>query len=487
MEGERFMLEAGAELFSEHCAVCHGERMEGAAQGTPLVGAALAGGASVDELVASISNGVPERDMPAWSAIMSADQIKTLALWIAEVRDGLVYSQFNYMDELTIPEGAIRTQAYDLEIDVLIAGLDPLPYSLAVLPDDHVLVTEKKRGLRLVTPEGERSMLIEGTPAVYDDSQLGLGGVEEGIGWLLDVALHPRYPENGWIYLAYTDRCGGCNEARRVSERPVSMVKLVRGRIEDGRWTDEQVIWQPPLESYSPSSDSVAGGRIAFDPDGYVFLSVGYKSDDGIQDLVSPHGKIHRIHDDGRVPADNPFVDLPGAVQSIWSYGHRSPQGLEFDARTGRLWGTEHGPRGGDELNLLLPGRNYGWPLFSNGQNYDGTEVNWDGRHGTEVSLEDVAQPVVDFTPSVAVSSFVVYEGDALAAWRGDLLVGSLKAADLIRLRIEDGQLLEREILIENVARIRDVEIGPTGELYLLLEHASGGQVVRVTPTQSRR
>ena len=134
VEGERFMLEAGAELFSEHCAVCHGERMEGAAQGTPLVGAALAGGASVDELVASISNGVPERDMPAWSAIMSADQIKTLALWIAEVRDGLVYSQFNYMDERTIPEGAIRTQAYDLEIDVLIAGLDPLPYSLAVLP-----------------------------------------------------------------------------------------------------------------------------------------------------------------------------------------------------------------------------------------------------------------------------------------------------------------------------------------------------------------
>ncbi len=487
VEGERFILEAGAELFSEHCAVCHGERMEGAAQGTPLIGAALARGASVDELVASIRNGFPERDMPAWSATMSAEQIKTLALWIAEVREGLVYSQFNYTNELTIPEGAIRTRAYDLEIDVLIAGLDPLPYSLAVLPDGHVLVTEKKRGLRLVTPEGELSTLIGGTPAVYDDSQLGLGGVEEGLGWLLDVAPHPRFRENGWIYLAYTDRCGGCNEASRVSQRPVSMVKLVRGRIESGRWADEQVIWQPPLESYSPSSDSVAGGRIAFDPDGYVFLSVGYKSDDGIQDLASPHGKIHRIRDDGRVPADNPFVDVPGAVPSIWSYGHRSPQGLEFDARTGRLWGTEHGPRGGDELNLLLPGRNYGWPLFSNGQNYDGTPVNWDGRHGTEVSLEDVAQPVVDFTPSVAVSAFVVYEGDAFAAWRGDLLVGSLKAADLIRLRIKDGQLLEREILIENVARIRDVEIGPTGELYLLLEHASGGQVVRVTPSQSRR
>lgn len=481
VEGERFILEAGAELYSEHCAVCHGERMEGAPQGTPLIGGALAHGASTDELVASISNGFSERGMPAWSATMSAEQIKTLAIWIVETREGLLYSDFNFTDELTLPAGTIRTRAYDLKIDVLTAGLDPLPYSLAVLPDGHVLLTEKMSGLRLITPGGELSALIEGTPTVYDDGQIGLGGVEEGLGWLLDVAPHPRYRENGWIYLAYTERCHGCNEASRVSGRPVSMVKLIRGRIQNARWVDEQVIWQPPLESYSPSSDMIAGGRIAFDPDGYVFLSVGYKSDDGIQDLASPHGKIHRIGDDGRVPADNPFVDVPGALQSTWSYGHRTPQGLEFDARTRRLWGTEHGPRGGDEVNLLVPGRNYGWPLFSKGQNYDGTRVNGDGRHGTGVSLEDIEQPVVDLTPSVAVSAFVVYDGDAFAAWRGDLLVGSLKAADLIRLRIEDGKLVEREILIENLARIRDVEIGLAGELYLLLEHASGGQIVRVT------
>ena len=178
---------------------------------------------------------------------------------------------------------------------------------------------------------------------------------------------------------------------------------------------------------------------------------------------------------------------MPGAVGSIWSYGHRTPQGLEFDARTNRVWSTEHGPRGGDEVNLLLPGRNYGWPLFSKGQNYDGTVVNWDGRRGTGVALEDVEQPVVDLTPSVAVSAFVVYEGAAFPAWRGDLLVGSLKAADLIRLRIEDGRLIEREIVIEDLTRIRDVEIGPAGELYLLLEHASGGQVVRVSVSDSQR
>ena len=485
--GERFILEAGSDLYREHCAVCHGERMEGAAQGTPLIGGALAHGASIDELVTSISNGFVERGMPAWSATMSADQIKTLALWIAETREGLLYSEFNYTDELTLPTGTIRTSAYDLEIELLTAGLDPLPYSLAVLPDGRVLVTEKMHGLRLISPEGALSALIEGTPAVYADGQISLGGVEEGLGWLLDVAPHPRYEENRWIYLAYTERCQDCNEVSRVSGRPVSMVKLIRGRIENAGWVDEEVIWQPPLETYSVSSDMIAGGRIAFDPDGYVFVSVGYKSDNGIQDLASPHGKIHRFGDDGRIPADNPFVDVPGAVGSIWSYGHRTPQGLEFDPRTNRVWSTEHGPRGGDEVNLLLPGRNYGWPLFSKGQNYDGTVVNWDGRRGTGVALEDVEQPVVDLTPSVAVSAFVVYEGAAFPAWRGDLLVGSLKAADLIRLRIEDGRLIEREIVIEDLTRIRDVEIGPAGELYLLLEHASGGQVVRVSVSDSQR
>ena len=481
VEGETFILEAGAKLYSDNCAVCHGERLEGAALGPPLMGGELVYGASTDELVASISNGFLKRGMPAWSDTMSAEQIKTLAIWIVETREGLLYSDFNFTDELILPAGTIRTQAYDLKIDVLTTGIDPLPYSLALLPDGQVLVTEKMSGLRLITPGGELSAPIQGTPEVYDDGQLGLGGVEEGLGWLLDVAPHPRYLENGWIYLAYTERCMSCNEASRVSGRPVSMVKLVRGRIENALWVDEQVIWQPPLESYSASSDMIAGGRIAFDPDGYVFVSVGYKSGDGIQDLASPHGKIHRFRDDGRVPEDNPFVDVPGASRSAWTYGHRTPQGLEFDARTRRLWGTEHGPRGGDEVNLLLPGRNYGWPLFSKGQNYDGTVVNGDGRHGTEVSLEDIEQPVVDLTPSVAISAFVVYEGNDFAAWRGDLLVGSLKAADLIRLRIEDGQLVEREILIENLARIRDVEIGLAGELYLLLEHASGGQVVRVS------
>ena len=167
------------------------------------------------------------------------------------------------------------------------------------------------RGLRLVTAQGERSALIEGTPAVYDDGQLSMGGVEEGLGWLLDVAPHPRYRENGWIYLHFGDRCKDCD---------TSMNKLIRGRIENGRWIDEETIWQADPVTYTGSPDMGAGGRISFDGRGHVFLSVGIKGHSnhhGIQDLSLPYGKVHRVHDDGRIPSDNPFLDIPGALAEI--------------------------------------------------------------------------------------------------------------------------------------------------------------------------
>ena len=179
----------------------------------------------------------------------------------------------------------------------------------------------------------------------------------------------------------------------------------------------------------------------------------------------------------------NPFVDHPDALSTIWTYGHRSPQGLEFNLKTHELWGSEHGPRGGDEINLLKPGKNYGWPAFSKGQNYQGTEVNR-GRADLELELKDIEQPVVDLTPSPAVSSFVFYEGAAFPAWQNNIIVGSLKAADLFRVEIKDNTFVKKELLIKDLARIRDVEVGPGGNIYLLLEHASGGKLVRVVPAE---
>jgi len=175
-------------------------------------------------------------------------------------------------------------------------------------------------------------------------------------------------------------------------------------------------------------------------------------------------------------------VNTAGALPSVWSYGHRSPQGLEFDPRTGRLWGTEMGPRGGDEFNLLRPGKNYGWPLTSKGVNYDGTPVAWGKELGITFDLAEIEQPVVDMTPAPAVSSFVLYRGSAFPGWQNDAIVGTLKATELYRFVIEGERVVHRETLLRSLARIRDVEVGPDGYVYLLLEHETGGRIVRLVP-----
>ncbi len=468
-------------VFQENCAVCHGERMQGSAQGTPLVGLDLMHGDSMAELTDSVGKGFPGSGMPAWENVFSEQGLKSMVLWISENRDGLLYSEFNLSSDLSLPVEPVQTEIYTIIVETLVDALDPLPYSIAALPDGSLLLTEKMRGLRIISPEGEKSELITGTPDVFDAGRKGGGGLFYGQGWLLDVAVHPDYEANGWIYLHHTDRCEDCNVLSREVDRSVSMNRIVRGRIRDGAWVDEEVIWQADAEHYGVSSDVASGGRTTFDPEGYVFFSVGMRNRDAIQNLAFPDGKIHRLHDDGKIPADNPFASHASALKSIWSYGHRSPQGLKFEPKTRELWGTEHGPRGGDEINLLKPGRNYGWPLFSKGQNYDGSEVAH-GRIGSEVELSDIEQPVVDWTPSPAVSSFVFYAGDAFPAWQDDMLVGTLKAADLVRVRIIDGELVQQETVIADLSRIRDVEIDRAGVVYLLLEHEGGSKIVKIRP-----
>ncbi|MDG2277839.1 MAG: PQQ-dependent sugar dehydrogenase, partial [Pseudomonadales bacterium] len=324
---------------------------------------------------------------------------------------------------------------------------------------------------------------ITNTPQAYADTYTLDIKQEWGYGWLLDVALHPKYEENGWVYLYFGDRCEDCNAISRESKTPVSMNKLVRGRIADGAWTDQEVIWESATEHYGSIPDIGAGGRLAFDGKGHLFMSVGLTGNDnftGIQDLGRPWGKIHRIKDNGEIPLDNPFMETEGALKTIWTYGHRSPQGLEFNHATGEVWGTEMGPRGGDEVNRLQPGRNYGWPLYSKGINYDGTPIAYGKQLGIEFDLKDIVQPVVDLTPSPAVSSFIFYNGDKFPEWRGDLLVGSLKGRTLYRMEVVDNVVVHTEALVSNLTRFRDIETGPNGEIYVLLEHNSGGQILEL-------
>ncbi len=464
-----------APVYDENCAVCHGENLEGTTLGTPLVGVELRHGSSVPELARSIADGIPGSAMPAWAKTLGATEIQGLAILISERRAAYSRTDFKIEAPPEMPEGVVESEAHRFRVEPFVTGLDPWPFSIAPLPDGRILVTEKRRGLRVVSADGQLEAPIEGTPPAHDDGFTILSLVY-GHGWLLDVAPHPEFAENGWVYLYFGDRCRECK---------TSMNRLIRGRIVDGRWSDEETIWSAAPETYTETPDVAAGGRIAFDGQGHVFLSIGLKGHSnhhGMQDLGLPYGKILRVRDDGAIPPDNPFVDTAGALPSIWTYGHRSPQGLEFDRHTGRLWGTEMGPRGGDEFNLLRPGRNYGWPLVSKGINYDGTPVEYGKELGIEPDLDAIEQPVVDLTPAPAVSSFTLYEGDAFPGWRHQALVGTLKGRELYRFVIEGERVVHRETLLSGIARIRDVETGPDGLVYLLLEHASGGQIVRLVP-----
>jgi glucose/arabinose dehydrogenase len=468
--------------YDEHCSRCHGLNLEGIPSlGSALVDAELAHGDSVADLSKSIAHGFPQSGMAGWSEQLSPEEIRGLAIYIAERRVDLLFTEFKIDAPMAIPGGVIKSEVQDFRVEVVTDHIDPLPFSIQPLPDGRILVSEKMKGLRIVGTDGSVSDLVSGTPEVFDDSiELVLVW---GHGWLLDVALHPNYANNGWIYLHHTQRCAEC------SIIPKSINRVVRGRIDDGKWVDEEVIWYPGSQYYSFLPDVGAGGRLAFDDTGYLYISVGIKGSsnyDGVQDLAKPWGKIHRVHDDGRIPEDNPFVATEGAYPTIWTYGHRSPQGLEFNHRSRKMWSTEMGPRGGDELNLLLPGRNYGWPLVSLGLNYDGSAIEYGKWLDITFDLHDIEQPVVDFTPAPAVSSFIFYEGEQFPHWQGNALVGSLKASELYRVVLdENDRYVRSEVLLKHLARIRDIETGHDGKIYLLLEHAAGGQIVRLVPVDS--
>ena len=455
---------AVGDLYQDVCSACHGAALEGTALGTPLVGAELPGGASTEALQTSIRVGNTEAEMPAYEGVLAPDQIQSLAIYILEQRQGYTYDHYGVRAQIGIPGGVQNSEHHDFVLVPLIEDLAPLPYSITPLPDGRLLLTEKKRGLSFVSADGHQSEVVSGTPRVYGDSTIpdGPRALDRGMGWMHEAALHPDYEENGWIYLYYGDRCDDCNEVSRERNVPVSMTRIVRGRIRDGAWIDEETIWGSAYEHYTPGTDLSLGGRIALDRDGHVYFSVGAKNgfyDLGIQDLGRPWGKIFRVSEDGSIPPDNPFVGVEGAIESIWTLGHRVPQGLEYDPVTDRLWSTEHGARGGDEINLIVGGGNYGWPLVTSGVHYDGSsivdlfEVEFDG--------SGMRSAVVDLIPSPALSAVVVYRGDTFPGWDGDLIAGSLKANALFRFSIGGDGSVEQEMLVDGIGRIR-VSATPT-------------------------
>jgi glucose/arabinose dehydrogenase len=328
----------------------------------------------------------------------------------------------------------------------LVDGLDH-PWSVAFLPDGGMLVTERPGRLRVVRDGKLQPEPVAGVPAVY----------ARGQGGLLDVALHPQFAQNGLVYLSYAEPGeGGASTA-------LARAKLVQNRLEDLR----VIFRQEPKTATSVHF----GGRIVFDRAGYLYLTLGERGEkDRAQRPDNHHGSVIRLYDDGRVPADNPFVGKTGWKPEKLDLGHRNQQGAALHPQTGVLWTHEHGPQGGDEVNIIRAGVNYGWPVITYGVNYgSGTKIG-EGTH-----KEGMAQPLYYWVPSIAPSGMAFYTGDKFPKWQGDLFVGSLKFELLVRLKLYGDKVVKEERLIKGaIGRIRDVRMGPDGFLYLLTDESKG-------------
>ena len=353
-------------------------------------------------------------------------------------------------------DSAFASSAGRLEVQTVAGGL-AFPWSLAFLPDGRMLVTERPGRMRIVTQQGQLSPPLKGVPDVWASGQ----------GGLLDVAVDTDFANNNTIYFCYSERSGSGGRTA------VSRAKLVDGTTP--RLDEVKVIFRQdgPL-----SSGNHYGCRIAQAKDGNLFVTLGdhYSHRDEAQNLGNHLGKLIRIAPDGSVPKDNPFVGRDGARPEIWSYGHRNEQGLAINPASGELWEIEHGPRGGDEVNIIGAGKNYGWPVIGLGIDYNGAKIH---DSATKAGME---QPIKAWVPSIAPSGMAFYTGALFPKWRGSLFTGALAGQALVRLSLNGNAVTGEERLLQNLnERIRDVRQGPDGALYLLTD-SSAGRILRVTP-----
>jgi glucose/arabinose dehydrogenase len=356
-----------------------------------------------------------------------------------------------------------KSALHDYRVVTVVDGLIQ-PWSIAFLPGGDMLVTERPGRLRIVRQGKLLPQPVEGVPKVFVSSQ----------GGLLEVMLHPNFAANRLVYLSYSKP--GADDSK-------SRTALIRGRFENDRLTGVEEIFDAVSSGRNHFS-----GKIAFDKDGFLFLTLGDRQvpPEGnleahpAQDLSNHHGKIVRLHDDGRVPSDNPFVNRPGARPEIWSYGHRNVQGLAIHPETGDIWTNEHGPQGGDELNRIQPGRNYGWPVIGFGVNYTTGLAIHAGTH-----REGMEQPNHIWVPSIGISGLMIYTGDRFPQWRGNLFAGGMVGQQLARLTLDGQRVVGRETLVPQMGRIRDVRQGPDGYIYLVTDDREGGKptpILRMEP-----
>jgi glucose/arabinose dehydrogenase len=340
----------------------------------------------------------------------------------------------------------------DYTTEVVVPKLD-IPWGFVFLPDGALLITEKA-GKLIHFKDGVKTN-IDGLPEVY----------LRGQGGLMDIELHPNYSENGWLYITYSSSDG---------EGEGGNTALIRAQLIDTKLTSVERLYKAEPNS---KRGQHFGSRIEFDNDGYLYFSIGDRGNRDVnpQDITRDCGKIYRINDDGSIPNNNPFLEFPGAKTAIYSYGHRNPQGMICHPDTGEIWVHEHGPRGGDEINRIKKGRNFGWPLISYGINYSGTSFTDD------TYLPGMEQPLFYWVPSIAPSGMAYVTSDVYKDWKNNLLIGSLKFEYLERLVLDNNKVVKREKLLEGMGRVRNVRQGPDGYIYASLESIG---ILKIVPNK---
>jgi glucose/arabinose dehydrogenase len=482
---------AAATLFTATCSGCHGTP-ELTGRAPYLFDQKWLDGTDDDKIANTIRHGVPEKGMIGFTPEQLSDaQVFQLIAYIRTATANLKPKPTYVAD----PDGQVITsQKQAFKMEVLTRDVNT-PFGLAFLPDGRLLITERNGTLRLLD-KGKLSEPVAGTPKPHVQQD----------GGFLDVTVHPKFAKNGWIYLSYSEVQpgyvappppppadpaasaspaaanaaaapapgagfgGGQGRGRGGPPQPPSNTVIVRGKInKKNEWTEQQVIFRSPAELYV-SSGVHFGSRFTWDREGHLFFTLGERGTmQNAQDLKNGLGKIHRVNDDGSVPKDNPFVNTPGADATIWSYGHRNPEGLAWEPSTGRLWESEHGPTGGDEINIIEKGHNYGWGVASKGIQGGITKTS-------EPGMDD---PIVYYTPAIAPTGITFYTGSRYPAWKNSsLFVGGLVGQQFRRLEISNDKVVNQEVLFAQFGRVRDVVQGPDGYLYLALQMPTGGQGV---------
>ena len=441
-------------LFNNTCAKCHGENGQGGGAGARTLLTREKFDQKFDRpFFDAVKNGVPDMGMEAYGQTLKDPEIWSLVVHIRELQSRALRAQTGSTKPVN---GVVKTQLHAYRIEEVL-GTDRglvTPWSVDWLPDGKMLVTNRP-GFLFAFDKGELIKVDDVPPSV----ELGQGG-------LLEVAPHPEYAKNGWIYLGLADpaKSGGRG----------ALTKVVRGKIRfsagKAQWTDTQTIYEAAQEFYSGAGIHF-GTEVVFDGKGHVFFAVGERGTNmRAQDPATPYGKVMRVNEDGSIPADNPHAGNP-----MWTLGHRNPQGLVFDL-DGHLWDTEHGPRGGDELNRIEKGKNYGWPVIATSINYNDSpfQVPWP-KEGQDFQMHELR-----WLPSIAPCGLDVARGSAFPKWKGDLFAGGLAGEKVDRIRVKAGKYVEHEEILLGMGRVRDVAFGPDGNLYIVLNGPD--KVIRLVP-----